>query len=91
MINKIATFLKKDVTIEPSNSERIQNARERIDSHLESFNKLKNELVEVNNDLETIIVESKQKITSLNMDIESAEAEMKANKALVNRVEEFIK
>lgn len=88
---KAFVFGKKDLNLKVTNADKIEEAREKVNSALKLFQDLKSELVYVNQDLISLIKDAETELKKISQEIESANTELTANVALIERFEEFLK
>ncbi len=84
---KLFKLKKKQTTSE----ERVQLAQNKITSSLNMFHSINKDIEEANATLEEVIVEDKQKIKNIRLNLEKAESELQANKGLQEQLKNFLK
>lgn len=103
MLNNIKQFVlvkvlrKNPLTVEMTPSVRLAVAQQNIENTLGVFSRAKNELLEINKELEEIMRENDSAIDSLQAKIraeennrESAKSQVEANNRLAQKFEDFL-
>lgn len=77
--------------IEPTNEEKVSQSKTKVENALSMFTKIHSELEEVNQTLETVVIQDQEKLIAIQQNIENANKELEANKELQNKLKQFIK
>jgi cell division septum initiation protein DivIVA len=74
-----------------TNEEKVRQSITKVESALSMFTEINSDLEEVNGILETVIAQDTDSVSSININIENANAELVANKQLQEKIKQFIK
>lgn len=74
-----------------SNTEKVLQSKEKIQRSFGLFNQINNDIEEAKDTLQSVIQEEKEKVTQLELNINSAQRELKANEELQKQIKPFIK
>lgn len=84
-------FFRKRKHIELTNEEKVIQSKNKVQGALSMFTKIYADLEEANTTLETVIVQDTDKVSVINRNIDSANAELEVNKKLQEKIKPFIK
>lgn len=74
-----------------TNEGKVLHTKKMVANSLSMFSKMNKELEEANNTLETVITQDTAVLSDISNNIDNANAELEANKALQGKLSQFIK
>lgn len=77
--------------VELTSQQKVEDARDRIERSFSMFKSINNEIEDVNKELTDLIEKDKVIVEDIKKNIDNAELELQANKALQEKVSQFIK
>lgn len=84
-------FSKKDKEVQLTNEQKVAYAKRKIELKLNLFKEIHEEIESANEVLQVVIVEDTERMKQIEKNIESANDELNANKALQQQLQIFIK
>lgn len=84
-------IFRKNKIVELTNTEKVQQSKEQIETSLGMFTKVYGDLEQANTTLQTVIEEDSNLIEETQSNIKTAQTELEGNKALQDKIKMFIK
>lgn len=92
MLKKLGNLFggNKKIFLSLTNEQKVDEAKQKIESSLSMFSKINKDISEANEVLENVIKEETQRVIEIERNRDKASDELQANKSLQEKVQQFI-